>query len=272
MGKYDNYLLVTDMDGTLLNSCHYVSEANRAAIKRFTAEGGRFCVATGRTPENAAIFLDDVAINTSCIFFNGAMLYDYNNKMIMAEEVLKPEIWHKYIDLLLSKYPEICVQVYSSDICYIVSNTPAKSPLIKKITYPFKFLRWQSIELVDWLKLMLIGETESLCKARDEAEKMGLMNISNSFFSEPSFFEFVPANASKGHMLESLKALPENKGRKVIAMGDYGNDNYMLQVADVGIASANAMPETKAAADMVGVSCDEDLIAYVIGLIDQGKI
>ena len=93
MGRYDKYLLVTDMDGTLLNSQRQVSEKNLAAIDRFTAEGGRFCVATGRTAENAAIFLHNVNINTSGIFFNGATLYDYKKQRIMAKEPLVGEIW-----------------------------------------------------------------------------------------------------------------------------------------------------------------------------------
>ena len=46
----------------------------------------------------------------------------------------------------------------------------------------------------------------------------------------------------------------------------------MLKMADVGIASGNAIPQTKQVADRVGVTCDEDLTAYVIDLIDKGEI
>ena len=140
------------------------------------------------------------------------------------------------------------------------------------MSFPYKFSRWQDIQHLDWLKLMLVGEPELLHQAKEEAEKIGLMKISNSFFSESNFYEFVAANASKGHMLEVLKALPENQGRKVIAMGDYANDDYMLKMADVGIASGNALPQTKQAADRVGVTCNEGLTAYVIDLIDKGEI
>mgnify|MGYP003561408716 FL=1 len=46
----------------------------------------------------------------------------------------------------------------------------------------------------------------------------------------------------------------------------------MLKMADVGIASGNAIPQIKQAADRVGVACDEGLAAYVIDLIDKGEI
>ena len=272
MGKYENYLLVSDMDGTLLNSQDRVPEINLAAIEKFTSEGGRFCVATGRTPENASIFLHDVHINTSCIFFNGAMLYDYANQKITAEEPLAGELWHRYVEFLLRDYPEVCIQIYAADDCYMVSDTPSGAPVLQGMTYSYTRTTWQEISHLDWLKMMLVGEHELLERVRDEAERMGLMKLSNSFFSADRFYEFVAANASKGHMLQRLKELPENKGRKVVAMGDYANDVHMLKMADVGIASGNAIPQAKEAADMVGVTCDEGLTAYAIGLIDKGEI
>ena len=45
MGKFDGYLLVSDLDGTLIDGEAGVSPANLAAIHRFVAQGGRFMVA-----------------------------------------------------------------------------------------------------------------------------------------------------------------------------------------------------------------------------------
>ena len=35
MGKYSDYVLISDMDGTLLNSKREVSQENREALRRF---------------------------------------------------------------------------------------------------------------------------------------------------------------------------------------------------------------------------------------------
>ena len=45
MKKFEGKLLVSDMDATLLNRDHKVSERNREAIEYFISEGGRFTVA-----------------------------------------------------------------------------------------------------------------------------------------------------------------------------------------------------------------------------------
>ena len=42
MGKYSDYVLISDMDGTLLSSKREVSQENREALRRFTEGGGNF--------------------------------------------------------------------------------------------------------------------------------------------------------------------------------------------------------------------------------------
>ena len=48
MGKFDGVLFFSDYDDTLYNTEHTVSPENRAAIRYFIANGGRFSIATGR--------------------------------------------------------------------------------------------------------------------------------------------------------------------------------------------------------------------------------
>ena len=65
-------------------------------------------------------------------------------------------------------------------------------------------------------------------------------------------------------MVKMMKSLNEFEGKIVFATGDFHNDIEMLQVADVGIAPANAEPEVKAVADMISVTNDNDLIHQII--------
>ena len=61
--KYAGVALFTDLDGTLFNSQHAVSEKNRDAIARFTRQGGSFGISTGRGPVNAKQMLEGVELN-----------------------------------------------------------------------------------------------------------------------------------------------------------------------------------------------------------------
>lgn len=61
-GKFSDYLLVSDMDATLLNDDHIISEENRQAIDYFIKNGGRFTVATGRMVEAVRAYMPNLHI------------------------------------------------------------------------------------------------------------------------------------------------------------------------------------------------------------------
>lgn len=264
MGIYDKYLIVTDMDGTLQDYDGIMPEVNKEAIRKFTANGGHFAVATGRTHTNAARYLTGIPINTPCIFYNGSMLYDRQANKSLKLCSLDGEIWRKFVAHCLKTFPETCMEVYTEDNCYVVSDPKYDDPKMRQEKYNYTHKSLEEIKDLVWLKFFVCGEKELLQQVENEAEKFGIKEISTSFYSAAVYFEFVAKDVSKGAMLEVLKNLPENKGRTVIACGDYPNDNHMLKVADIGVASANAHPDTLASADRIGCHCKDGLLAEVI--------
>ena len=117
---------------------------------------------------------------------------------------------------------------------------------------------------LEWLKFFIYAPHELLEEAVAEAENFGITKVCSHFYSEPEYLEFVARDVSKGHMMEHLRELPGNASRYVVAAGDYANDDEMLRRADCGIAPANALPATKAAADRIGVDCDEHVWQHII--------
>ena len=69
-------VLVTDMDGTLLNSKKEVTPKDRKAIEYFMSLGGRFTVATGRTIQSFSHYYDLLDLRFPVIMFNGSVIYD----------------------------------------------------------------------------------------------------------------------------------------------------------------------------------------------------
>ena len=69
-------IIVTDMDGTLLDRRSRVPEVNLRAIDRFRAAGGRFTIASGRYGKTVnELFPGYVGyINAPAIFCNGSVI------------------------------------------------------------------------------------------------------------------------------------------------------------------------------------------------------
>lgn len=82
MGKFDGIVLLSDMDGTLLDDQKQISEENQRAIDRFEREGGCFCIATGRPPMTTVDFEELLPADAPRVYLNGAFVRDGAGKTL----------------------------------------------------------------------------------------------------------------------------------------------------------------------------------------------
>ena len=77
-------VIVTDLDGTLLNKKRWISKTNLLNLKEFIKDGGEVCFVTGRSLDSsrkiAKIFKSKTGYDIKYIAcFNGAIIYDNIN-------------------------------------------------------------------------------------------------------------------------------------------------------------------------------------------------
>jgi Cof subfamily protein (haloacid dehalogenase superfamily) len=266
MKKFTNKLLLSDMDGTLLNSKGVISKKNQEAVQYFIENGGLFGIATGRSQLNSVLFLDEIKVNAPCILYNGGGVYDFAvNRFILLQELSKVRL-KVFLEDCLVQFPEVAIQIYCPDMCYIVSQESQADPYFISIHQPCKFCTIDEIADLPWIKILFCGKTEDLNVLNDGMIAFGLEKELNWVFSSEIYLEYLPYGVNKGSALLHMKELL-NSDYKVYAVGDYNNDVEMLQVADVGIATKNALSSLKELADVVTVSNDEDAIADIINNI-----
>lgn len=271
MKPYESYMIISDLDGTIIPHGGVVSEANKRAIESFRAGGGHFGIATGRIPEAAAGYLCGVAITAPSIFFNGSMLYDWPHEHVLVTKPLTvqgaPDLWPRFAALCLERFPKACIEVYTQEDCHIISNPRYDDPRL-----PHEHYRYCHSDLADladvrktpWLKFFVCADPADLRELEREAEVFGTAACSHHFYSEANYHEFVAKGVSKGSMLEAIRKMPVFSQTKIIALGDYLNDRELLEAADIGIASGNAHDELKALADFTGCRAEDDLIVWLL--------
>lgn len=271
MKPYESYMIISDLDGTIIPHGGVVSEANKRAIESFRAGGGHFGIATGRIPEAAAGYLGGVAITAPSIFFNGSMLYDWSHEHVLVTKPLTvqgaPDLWPRFAALCLERFPKACIEVYTQEDCHIISNPRYDDPRL-----PHEHYRYCHSDLADladvrktpWLKFFVCADPADLRELEREAEVFGTAACSHHFYSEANYHEFVAKGVSKGSMLEAIRKMPVFSQTKIIALGDYLNDRELLEAADIGIASGNAHDELKALADFTGCRAEDDLIVWLL--------
>lgn len=264
--KYDNIMLLSDLDGTLLNDDVSISDENKEAINYFVENGGKFGVATGRTHLNALGLINDININIPSIFSNGGVVYDINNKKIIKESIIEiepKEQLFRYLNDIINQLPNVMIMMYTTNDNFIISDRNKTDKEILQLHIPYKFTSIDKIKDEDFIKILFSGSQEEFKEMESRVSNSKLDEYISCVYSGDMYFEIVKKNISKGTMIKTV--LDEiGEKCKVYAVGDYDNDIELIGYADVGIAVDNALDELKEIADIIGVNNNENAIADII--------
>lgn len=156
-------LLVSDLDGTLLDSKQQISAENLEAISTFKENGGIFTIATGRMEKAAIPYIEQLGINIPVILYNGAIIYDpINKKRIVEKHLTSPGNVLRTINSL-SKFDNVAVLIYQGDEVYTIkrNHIVEKYEEKEKVTCQLFSERQLKNHII---KIMLIAEPEILKK------------------------------------------------------------------------------------------------------------
>lgn len=266
--KFSGYLLVSDMDATLLRSDHSVSDKNKNAIEYFVNNGGLFTVATGRMVEAVRAYMPRICINAPAILHNGAKLYDYSKEAVLFEKSIEEER-KQAIKRVYEDFPDVGLEVYSDETVYVYR--PCKETK-RFLTRSYEVVYELPREVWDkpWIKVLLIGDKELL----DKYEPIYRAEYDSGYAvrSGDKYLDVVANGVSKGVGVQKLAELMEIDREKIIAVGDNMNDIPMLKAAGISYAVANAEEDVVKAADKVAPSNNDDAIAYIIERIEKEHI
>lgn len=262
MKKYEGYMICTDMDGTLLNDEHVISEENKEAILRFMDEGGLFTVATGRTPKAITPIFNDFMPNGPIVSHNGAAVYDIKNDKYLFIQTLEEDAIEvlKYVE---EKFDTTGFEVYDhSDIYfYKVNETIKWHAGVENLDIPIKDYR----EIpMPWTKAMFVQTDEETDELRNHLITTDYWKKYSFIKSNTCFLEILSKKATKGNAMVKMKKMLPSKIHTTIAIGDNENDISLLKAADVSYAVDNAIDELKAVAQNITVKNTQNAVAKII--------
>ncbi len=260
MGKFTGKLLVSDMDATLLNSRHMVSERNREAIEYFISEGGRFTVATGRMVPAVRAYFAQMSINAPALLHNGAKIYDFEKDEALFEKFIE-EPRKNAIRRVHDELPEIGLEVYADERVYIYREC-SETDRFKTRSYDVTYSLPDEIWHRPWIKALLIGDRELL----DKYEPIYRRDYDSGYCvrSGSMYLDVVANGVSKGKALTELAGRLGIDRENIYAVGDNMNDVDMLMAAGNSFAVENAEEAVKTAADRIVPSCENSAVAYII--------
>lgn len=267
---FSNVLLVTDMDGTLLNSGKDISPDNLAAIERFTAYGGRFTLATGRIASSVRRYANRLPVNAPVILSNGAVIYDYAREETLWLRTL-PASSRKVVERVMERFPELGVEIYVKDgtAPYTLRDNETTERHRRIEGFPLQEMTISDERSDPWIKILFAWEPRRL-----DDVAMAVHELTGDaevvwVRSDDKYLEMLPQGATKGHALEELGRHVGIPIERCVAMGDHLNDLEMIRRAGIGIAVANAHPELLQAAVRSCKHHNEHAVADVIAWLEE---
>lgn len=252
-------LVVLDLDGTLLNDDHKISEKNKDAILHLKKHDVQFMLASGRPHASILPYARELDLELPIISLNGAMVKSpssdevYVSSSIPTKEVAKILSHAKKSDFLVSLYSEDKIFTYEDELLNLHSSLEGLKA--EKID---EFPEGQQIN-----KILMVNDPEKVSQTMEQLE----LDYKNQLYitsSEPEFLEVMNRNVSKGialiHVLKKLKRTNE----EVAAFGNNYNDVSMFVVAGLSVVMDNSPPQVKEEANYVTKSNTEHGVAYAL--------
>ncbi|XVE97615.1 hypothetical protein REPUB_Repub03eG0034100 [Reevesia pubescens] len=262
-----------DMDGTLLNSKSLVSLTNARALKEASSRGLKIVIATGKARPSAISVLQMVDLagkdgiiseNSPGVFLQGLLVYGINGREIFRRN-LDPNVCREAGHYSLEhKVPLIA---FCGDRCLTLFDHPLVDTLHTVYHEPKAEIMPSVEHLVaaaDIQKLIFFDTAEGIATNLRPYWSEATRDRANIIQAVPDMLEIIPFGTSKGSGVKMLLDHLGVSAKEIMAIGDGENDVEMLELASLGIALSNGSEKTKAVADVIGVSNDEDGVADAI--------
>lgn len=265
-------LLALDVDGTLLDSAHELRPRVAKALRAAAAAGLTITLATGKQFRSIRPLLDELNLCGPQICLNGAAIVAGEREPPVAFAPLAEEERRAVIERVRLAAPDALISQFALDAIY-VDESQRHHPLLGI----FAEYGEQAPTLVPDLSRETQPPTAKILVAGAPARMSALRTAVTPLLAArtyitttmPEFLEFFAFHANKGTALRRLRERLDLPREAVIAVGDGENDIPLLREAGLGVAMANAGPATRAVADRVILSNDEEGLAVFLESLES---
>ncbi|MBE6819696.1 MAG: HAD family hydrolase [Ruminococcaceae bacterium] len=263
------WLVASDIDGTLNNKLRRLPERNEAAIKRFVSLGGRFTLASGRNPQSMEKHFKRLPIDgTPAVVINGAGLYDFKKKEMVYFSAMSDEGMRLAIEAA-KKFPTVDVIVVAKDIIYITgSGWFGKMFVAADKLYHKHIKNIDDVPKENWGKVIFSGIPFHISKVKKHFESMSDPDLTLMSSSVASF-EILAKNTHKGTAVMKLAEMLGIEPSHTAAIGDYFNDFDMLKTVGVPACCGQAPKELKEVSQFVACHCNKGAVADFLEYIES---
>jgi Cof subfamily protein (haloacid dehalogenase superfamily) len=252
-------LIVTDMDGTLLNSNHEINNEFWGTFEEIKKRGIVFSAASGRQYHNLLEKFDSIKDDMLFIAENGTYVVK-NGEELFSNTMDKKEI--KKLVEIGRKIDGAHLVLCGKKSAYLESSSEEFIAEVEKY-----YQRYEIVEDILEVEDEVLKVTLCDFKGSEENSHKYYKNYEEKFkitVSGKLWLDIVNKTANKGVAIEKVQQILGIDSSETMAFGDYLNDIEMIENAQYSYAMENAHPKLKEISRFIAKSNDENGVVEVI--------
>lgn len=288
--KLSDWLVASDIDGTLITVSRKMPQQNIDAVGAFIGAGGSFTLCSGRNLQSLEPHYIKCGANAPAVFLNGAGIYDFASGRLLSYSAFTPS-QEDYIIELADKYSsELDFVLYEPRMIHIVGKTNLLGTLTfladkldKKFyssVYDVPRGNWGKLSFMPhftklpgfFLNKKSFSSRSAVADACAELKKAFSCGGFECFPDEPSgstlVVEVAPQGVNKGNGIIKLADMLGIDSANVAAIGDGDNDRAMLGTVAHAAYCGKSQAEFKALCEYFARPCAEGSVADFLGYLN----
>ena len=262
MAKVPCRLAALDLDGTLLNDEHTVTDRSCEALQELSARGVVVVLISGRMHRAILPISDQIGLENPIISYNGGMV-----KHPRTGEVIHHTPIPSIDAMSLVEYGDqegLHLNFCLNDQLFIKEYNQWSELYEKRTGVPATALGdLHELEGQEPTKMQILDTPEKIdlllteCKT-EFGERLYVTR------TQVEYIEFMNPQVSKGRALQALADQLDIPNDLIVAFGDGYNDETMMEIAGFRVAMGNSVDEIKAIADYTTETNQNDGVALAV--------
>lgn len=256
-------VIISDLDGTLLNSSHKISDNTKAVFKKLHEKGYLIIVATGRHHLDAMSIIDKLGFPIYLVTSNGARIHAPDQKLIFAQDINSNQV-KTILDLDID--PDITTTIFK-EAFWLTSKTNEKlNAYQEELSYPPKVVDFKTLNDFSGIKFFFYHENHDILVALNNNIQNKNSSDLVTAFSLPTCLEVMDKNVDKSFAVAKILEIEGYTFEETISFGDGFNDEKLLLATKIGLIMDNAVDNLKNKLSHLKIiaSNDEDGVAHYL--------
>lgn len=242
MSKKKIKVIISDLDGTLLNSDHTISAFTKTVFQELHKQNYLIIVATGRHHMDAMAIINTLEVPVYLVTSNGARIHSPKKELLYAFNLDSDSVKSIFS---LDIDPEITTVLFKETVWQTSKTNKKLNAFQKDLAYPPEVVDFTDLDDYSAIKIFFTHEDHQKLV---ELKNRILEKYSDTFhhaFSLPICLEFMDKSVDKSNAISKILEKEGFTFEETISFGDGFNDVKMLEAAGIGLIMGNAPDNLK---------------------------